>query len=87
MGQVMRCSDRPETFSLDDGRLLRWSGTARGEGSGLRRGCTCGAGRATGFGCRGRRFPGGLGRALEAFGVDRIMTQSMAGADLHGIGR
>ena len=81
----MYCSNRPETRSFDAGRGARGSGRGGREASGLRPGCGCG-GLRLGT-CRTKRCPGGLGRALEAFGIDRILAETMTGAVLHGIGR
>ena len=81
----MRMSDRTESFPSRSGLVARMAGCGAGNGTGLRRACACGVLR--GGGCQRKRFSGGFGKALEVFGVDRIVFETLDNLDPHGIRR
>ena len=81
----MRMSERTESFPSRSGLMSRMAGYDSGDGSGLRHACACRVPR--GGGCQRKRFPGGFGKALEVFGVDRVVFDTLDRFDPHGARR
>jgi|GEM_PF-2091197 len=82
---MMRASDRTETFPSRSGFMARMAGCGESGAAKRQHGCACG--RLRGGFCQRRRFPGPLGGALEALGVDPIVFETLDGLDPHGIRR